>query len=169
MYNNDNHLNHGSSISHIALTYHMTTGPATNQDHIQSAIHLAHTWSTFCSGHIIPPEMVVTHGTVCGYSLESPQGNTDEYPQHNWAASWQNQQNGLCAQSDQSSLYAQWVAKDPSFLHADSEDSDHTGRMPRLIRVFAGRTCHFVGFVMRRHNYVFMKNSVNQSNTFLIL
>ena len=28
---------------------------------------------------------------------------------------------------------AQWVAKDPSFLHAHSEDSDQTGRMPRLI------------------------------------
>ena len=48
----------------------------------------------------------------------------------------------------ESSLCAQWVAKDPSFLHADSEDSDQTGRMPRLIWVFAGRTCHFVGFVM---------------------
>ena len=35
------------------------------------------------------------------------------------------------------------------FLHVDSEDSDQTGRMPRLIRVFAGRTRHFVGFVMR--------------------
>ena len=31
-----------------------------------------------------------------------------------------------------------------------SEDSDQTGRMPRLIWVFAGHTCHFVGFVMRR-------------------
>ena len=50
----------------------------------------------------------------------------------------------------ESSLCAQWVAKDPSFLHADSEGSDQTGRMPRLIWVFAGRTCHFVGFVMRR-------------------
>ena len=38
----------------------------------------------------------------------------------------------------ESSLYAEWVAKDPSFLHADSEDSDQTGRMPS----------HFVGFVM---------------------
>ena len=38
------------------------------------------------------------------------------------------------------SLSAQWVAKDPNFLHADSEDSDQTGRMPRLIWVFAGRT-----------------------------
>ena len=43
------------------------------------------------------------------------------------------------AQSDQSSLCTQWVAKDPSFLHADSENSDQTGRMPRLIWVFAGR------------------------------
>ena len=40
----------------------------------------------------------------------------------------------------ESSLCVQWVAKDPRFLHADSEDSDQTGRMPRLIWVFAGRT-----------------------------
>ena len=52
-------------------------------------------------------------------------------------------------QPDQSSLCAQWVAKDPSFLHAGSEDSDQTGQMPRLFCVFAGRTGHFVGFVMR--------------------
>ena len=32
----------------------------------------------------------------------------------------------------------------------DSENSDQTGRMSRLISVFAGRTGHFVGFVMRR-------------------
>ena len=81
-----------------------------------------------------------------------------------WAASWQNQRNGMCALRRQislgirpvwseSSLCAQWVAKDPSFLHADSEDSDQTGRMPGLIWVFAGRTCHFVRFVMRRLNY----------------
>ena len=57
----------------------------------------------------------------------------------------------LCAQRRQislgirpvwseSSLCAQWVAKDTSCLHADSEDYDQTGRMPRLIWVFAGRT-----------------------------
>ena len=40
----------------------------------------------------------------------------------------------------ESSLCTEWVAKDPSFLHADSEDSDQTGRMPRLIWVFARRT-----------------------------
>ena len=80
-----------------------------------------------------------------------------------WAASWQNQQNGCAPSEDsdqpghprpvwsESSLCAQWVAiMDPSFLHADSEDSDRTGRMLGLIWVLAGRTCHFVGFVMRR-------------------
>ena len=40
----------------------------------------------------------------------------------------------------ESSLCAQWVAKDPRFLHAYIEDSDQTGRMPRLIWVIAGRT-----------------------------
>ena len=62
----------------------------------------------------------------------------------------------LCIRPDwsESSLCAQWVAKDPSFLHADSEDSDQTGRMPRLIWVFTGRTVFFVGFVMRRLKYV---------------
>ena len=40
----------------------------------------------------------------------------------------------------ESSLYAQRVAMDRRFLHADSVDSDQTGRMPRLIWVFAGRT-----------------------------
>ena len=40
----------------------------------------------------------------------------------------------------ESSLCAEWVAKDPSFLYAVSKDSDKTGRMPRLIWVFAGCT-----------------------------
>ena len=57
---------------------------------------------------------------------------------------------GILPAWPESSLCAQWVAKDSSYLHADSEDSDQTGRMPRLMWVFAGRTCHFVGFVMRR-------------------
>ena len=39
----------------------------------------------------------------------------------------------------ESSLCVQLVAKDPSFLHADSEDSDQTGRMPRLILIRLGR------------------------------
>ena len=70
-------------------------------------------------------------------------------------------QNDLCGSRRQISLgihpvwskswlCAQWVVKDPMFLHADSEDSDQTGPMPRLIWVFAGRKDHFVGFVMRQ-------------------
>ena len=51
---------------------------------------------------------------------------------HIWAASWQNQQNE-CAPSDDSDQPGH-----PSFLNADSEDSDQTGRMPRLIWVIAG-------------------------------
>ena len=81
-----------------------------------------------------------------------------------WASSQQNDcaQRRLrsawaCAQSDQSLLCAQWVAKDPSFLHADSKDSDQTGRMPRLIWIFARHTCHFVGFITRRLKFVILR------------
>ena len=76
-----------------------------------------------------------------------------------WATTWQNQQSE-CAPSKDSDqpghppslirvlLWAQWIAKDQMFLHADSEGSDQTGKMPRLIWVFAGRSLIF-GFVMR--------------------
>ena len=37
--------------------------------------------------------------------------------------------------------------------------TDQTGRMTRLIQVFAGRTCHFVGFVMRRLIFVSFPHS----------
>ena len=65
-------------------------------------------------------------------------------------ARWRLRSAWASTKSDQSSLCAQWVAKDPRFLHADTEDSDQTGWMPSLIRVFAERTCHFVGFVVRQ-------------------
>ena len=47
---------------------------------------------------------------------------------------------GICPVWSESSLCTQWVAKDPRFLHVDSEDAEQTGWMPRLIWVFAGRT-----------------------------
>ena len=65
-----------------------------------------------------------------------------------WATSWQSQENGMCAQQrlrsawasaqyDQSSLFT-WRKLGSLAAHwADSEDSDQTGRMPRLIWVFA--------------------------------
>ena len=86
-----------------------------------------------------------------------------------WATLWRNQQNDCASSEDsdqpghlpslislccrcpgwsESLLCTQWVAQDLSFLHVDSENSDQTGRM--LIWVFAGHTCHFVDFVMRR-------------------
>ena len=87
-----------------------------------------------------------------------------------WAASWQNQQNDVCAQwrlrsawasiqSDQRLCCALWVAKDPSFLHADSEDwsdwvDDQTGRMPRLIWVFTGSTGQFLAHLSRQAHKV---------------
>ena len=52
----------------------------------------------------------------------------------------------------ESSLCDQWVAKDPSFLQADSEDSDQTGRMPRLMWVFAGRTATLLVLSCRGSN-----------------
>ena len=73
-----------------------------------------------------------------------------------------NQQNDMCAQrrlrlawastqSDQS-LLSTWRKLGSLAAHwAHCKDSDQTGRMPRLTRVFAGRTCHLGGFVMLSH------------------
>ena len=81
-----------------------------------------------------------------------------------WAASWQNQQNGICTQRRVGSAWAS-AESDQSLccLHeesgslathwAHSEDCDQIGRVPRLIWVFAGCTDHFVDFVMRWLNY----------------
>ena len=69
-----------------------------------------------------------------------------------WAATWQNQQNDY-APSEDSSLCTSWVAKDPRFLHVDSEDSDQTVWMPRLIQAdpsLCWTHTHFVGFVISR-------------------
>ena len=81
----------------------------------------------------------------------------------NWAASWQNQLSGMCAQrrlrssrtsaqSDQSLLSTQWVAKTQGFFMQTAKTLIRLGGCPGW-SVFAGRTCHFVGFVMRRLNY----------------
>ena len=57
---------------------------------------------------------------------------------------------GICPVWSESSLSA-WRKVGSLATHwAHSEDSDQTGRMPRLIWVFAGRTDHIVGFVMQR-------------------
>ena len=73
-----------------------------------------------------------------------------------WAAARQNQQNGVTQISlgnrpvwSGSLLCAQRVAKDQSFLHADSEDWwDWVDAQADLTLCWAHS--HFVGFVMRR-------------------
>ena len=59
-----------------------------------------------------------------------------------WATFWQNQQNGMCAQQRLRSAWESVLRKLGSLAThwVHSEDSDQTGRMPRLIWVFAGRT-----------------------------
>ena len=53
------------------------------------------------------------------------------------------------AQTHQSSLCAQWVAKDPRCLHADSEDSDQTGwtQSEAQADLSSLGACHFYWFV----------------------
>ena len=55
----------------------------------------------------------------------------------------------------ESSLCAQWVAKDPSFLHAYSEDSDLSLRLAHT---------DFVGFVMSRLKCVFARQISSSVN-----
>ena len=57
----------------------------------------------------------------------------------------------------ESSQGTQWVAKDPKRLQADSEDSDQTARMRRLIWVFAGRTWNLVTGSVVISSYIMIK------------
>ena len=67
--------------------------------------------------------------------------------------SWQNQQNGMFAQrrrwsawaSAQSDQSSQTVWRKLGLPIERTVKTDQTGWMPRLIWVFAGRTCHFIG------------------------
>ena len=73
--------------------------------------------------------------TVTRFELPHDKTIQNECAQQRLRSAW------ASAQSDQGLRCGlQCIAKDPSFLHADSGDSDQTGQMPRLIRVFAGRT-----------------------------
>ena len=81
--------------------------------------------------------------TIDGIKYQTDQAGSQD---NIWAASWQNKRNGPVW--SESSLCAQWVAKDPRFLRADSTDCEPTGWMPGLI-VFTGRTIHFVGIVVQ--------------------
>ena len=97
----------------------------------------------------VPPTILF----VTGWTVGTPHGRS-RLKRGILVGAWQNLQNDLCVQRrmislgispvwSESSLDAQ--CKDPMFPHADSEGSDQTGRMPRLIWVFAGRNGHSVG------------------------
>ena len=83
---------------------------------------------------------------VCIMWFKRRGGTKASFPAYDLSRDMTKPTKWVCAQRrlrsvwSESSLCAQWVAKDPSFLHADSDDSDQTGWMPRLIWVFAGRT-----------------------------
>ena len=90
------------------------------------------------------------------------------------ATTWRNQQNDLCAQqrlrsawasaqSDQSLRCALWTQA----FFMQTAKTDQTGQMPRLIRVFTGRTSYFVGFVMRRLIYKKMRSYLPKNNWIL--
>ena len=68
----------------------------------------------------------------CVCAQEKKWGIFVQFPkmQHNTNDSWQNQQSDICPVWSESSQCAQWVAKDPWFLHAVSKSSDQTGLMP---------------------------------------
>ena len=78
----------------------------------------------------------------------------------NWAAAWQNLQIDLCAQWRlrpvwSESLQSAWRNLGSLATHlAQSEDSELTARVRRLVWVFAGRTYHFVDFVVLRLNFL---------------
>ena len=76
---------------------------------------------------LLPSSSACTEKELKSYRFVPPHDKTNEMA---CAPSEDSDQPG---QSDQSSLCAQWVAKGQSFLHAESENSDQTGRMPRLI------------------------------------
>ena len=105
------------------------------------------TWENCCLPLCVPDYLCIRKSCVCtrmwvfACTCVLPLLPSFLIVQNIWATSWQNQQNDctqwrlrsawVSAQSDQSSLCAQWVAKDPSFLHADSEDwSDWADSQP---------------------------------------
>ena len=56
---------------------------------------------------------------------------------------------GICPVWSESSLSIWGKLRSLAIIRVTIEASDQTGRMPRLIWVFAGHKGHFVGFVMR--------------------
>ena len=72
-------------------------------------------------------------------------------------------------QPGQSSLCAQWVANDPSFLHADNEYSDQTGRRIRRTHMPFCRFCRAAAQIMISNIIELIRNSSAVSTCFKTL
>ena len=70
-----------------------------------------------------------------------------------------NQQNDLCAQSDQSLRCPHEETLGPQLPIEHTAKTDQTGWKPRLIRVFTRHKGHFVGFVMWWLNRAYPENN----------
>ena len=87
--------------------------------------------------------MALTQIGVLFKTLQKTGWQSDLCTQQRLRSAW------VSAQNDQeSSLCSLQIAKDLKPLLVDSDGSDQTGQIPRLIWVFAGRTGHFVGFIV---------------------
>ena len=93
-----------------------------------------------------------TTSTAMHHEIHQPQTSSRSGPisVKTRATAWQNQQNVCPAMTQiqavwsESSLCAQWVAKNTRFLHADSKDSDQTARTlgTLVILLFCGSNKH---------------------------
>ena len=97
-------------------------------------VHVVHIVSSGASllEHHIGPDQIVERNWTVKNMFNDPNRKNRLTMADIWAPSWQNQPNDMCAQrrqisqgirqSDQSSLCAQWVATNQSFLRANSKD-----------------------------------------------
>ena len=87
-----------------------------------------------------------------------------------WTASWQNQQNDMCAQRRLRSAWTSaWRTLGSLATHwAHSEDSDQTGRMPRLAQADLSLRWAHSRFVMRRLLCLYYFTFIVSSGSFWI-
>ena len=124
---------------------HIRFGPIQRLQSIRKIINF---WYTFgWKWWVISFRDYLGLSDACSYDIDDVIGRADRFGFQNFCSPgglgirpvWS--ESSLSAWRKHGSLATHWVHR---------EDSDQTGRMPRLIWVFTGRTCHFVGFVMRR-------------------
>ena len=108
------------------------------------------------------------------FSRDSVKMNHDMTKPTKWVCAQQKLRSAWAsAQSDQSLQCTEWVAKDPRFLHGDSEDSDRTGRMPGWFESLLGAQsfcwfCH-VAAQIKFSNFVHVLSHISEQSPFPII